>query len=72
MACESLRFGEEICKWQQNKKGEVGEQKNVIPQPLDQGAVEPLHVVGVWVVEQNFVAHDRNGEQKNPASGHCQ
>jgi hypothetical protein len=32
IACEAFRLCEQVCKWQQNEKREVGEKKNMIPQ----------------------------------------
>lgn len=32
---------------------------------MDQGAVEPLHVVVLWEGEQDLVADDREGQEQN-------
>ena len=38
----------------------------------DQGGVEPLHVVAVWVIHEDFIADNRHWQQKSRANADTQ
>lgn len=44
-ASKALGLSEEICKGHEEDEGQVGEEKNKVPEAMDEGAVEPLDVV---------------------------
>lgn len=65
MTYKSWRLTEQIRERQQHEYSQVWEKEHVVPEALDERAVEPLNVVAVWVEQQDFVAYDREGQKEH-------